>query len=66
MIIQCSPKRLGLGYYKLDSYLTPLRGYRGSFHGFGGIDLVVTIMWKGVFDNKFTSISTSKSTTTSL
>jgi hypothetical protein len=42
--------------------VAPPRGFGGSPLGFGGIDLIVIILWKCVLVNKFTGISTSRFT----
>ncbi len=47
----------------MTTTITPPKGSKGSPPGFGGIDLVVTTLWKGVIDNKFIGIFTSGSTT---
>jgi hypothetical protein len=44
--------------------ITPLGGFGGSPLKSRGTNLVVTILWKGVFNNKFNGISTSMSTIT--
>jgi hypothetical protein len=44
--------------------VTHLGGFGRSPLGFGGTHLEVTMLWKGVFDSKFTSVFTLRSTIT--
>jgi hypothetical protein len=48
-IIQWSPKRLGIGYYKCTNVIIAFLGSsKGSPLEFGGTDLTVSTLWEGI------------------